>query len=112
MKATQVTISDTEATSETINLRDSNIKLVGLLFPVLSTATTFTLTMSDDGTNFYSILDSSGAAVEFTLLADGACYVSIPEQYTQGIDYFRIVMAGAVNADRVIKPITQRLMYP
>ena len=107
----QVTILDTTDNVE-INLRDPNIQLKGLYFGTLSTATTFTLQASPDaGTTFYSILDTSGAAVEFTLLADGMCYVPIDESYTTGIKYFKIVMADAVSADRTVTPVGQRLMY-
>lgn len=114
MKSSTVTISNGETTSETINLRDSNNKLVGLIFPTLAAQTTFTLKMSPDNSIFYSIVDASGAEIEFSLPAAGTgeCYVPIPYQYTEGIDYFQIEMGTAVSADRVIRPITQRLMYP
>lgn len=112
MIGTSVTIASGATTSTAIDTRDPNVNLVGLLFPTLVTATTFTLTGSIDGTNFYPIIESDGSAIEYTLLASGDCFSPISEVHTKGLMFLKVVLAGATDAERTIRPILQRAMYP
>ena len=106
-----ITISDGETESEAIETKSANGDskcIVGLYFGTLSSATDFSLKISPDGTTYYPVLDpSDGSLLSFTLLASGVCYIPIDPSYTYGAKYAKIVMAGAVSADRTVIPVTQ-----
>jgi len=79
--------------------------VVGLIMPGTFTGTTMTFTGSDDGTNFYSLYNTSGTALSITVAASRLILFTPGDLV--GIQFIKLVSGSTEGSDRVIQVITR-----
>ena len=97
---TDVTIANAATTSAAIDVPDG-LSPVGFITPSALTGTSFTFTVSVDGTNFYALKKNDGSAsISYTVAASGY-YPMNPSDWC-GISNFKIVSGSTEAAARSI----------
>jgi len=94
-----VTTSIANSATTSAAVTTGGFSLVGILTPSALTGTTFTFTVSVDGTNFFPLYNSSGQ-VSYTVAASR--YIAINPVDFYGVQYFKIVSGSTEAAARTL----------
>lgn len=98
-----VTIAESGTTSTAANL--DGLAVMGFIIPAAFTGTTMTLLGSDDGTNFYSLVNASGTALSVTVVASSYMLMSATD--LMGMRYLKLVSGSSEAAARSVGIITR-----
>ena len=90
-----VTIADSATTSSALEMPQS-FYLAGITKDTtLDTSVAITFTVSMDGVTYYTLMDTAGAAISYTVAAAGAEAITIPPTTFYPWEFIKIVVADA-----------------
>jgi len=100
-----VTIANGATTSGIANL--DGLAVMGFIIPAAFTGATMTFLGSDDGTNFYTLVNASGTTLSVTVVTSSYMLMSATDLI--GIRYLKLVSASSEGAQRSIGIITRSI---
>lgn len=93
------TIAASATVSATIDMR--GMRLAGLIIPASMTSTALTFNVSNDGSTFVPLKDTTNAAISITIDSSAAAYPLVPMDFI-GWRYLQVVAGSAEASDRTI----------
>lgn len=98
-----VTIANGATTSGAANL--DGLAVMGFIIPAAFTGTTITFLGSDDGTNFFTLVNASGTTLSVTVVTSSYMLMSATD--LMGIRYLKLVSGASEAAARSVGIITR-----
>lgn len=103
-----VTIADSATTSSALKL-PGTYYLAGLMKDAtLDTSVAVTFTVSMDGVTYYTLMNTAGAAISYTVAAAGAEAITFPPTVFYPWEYIKLVVADAQTGIATIQCVVKQ----